>query len=182
MAEFMIFNVKIRFYFGFFAALLFYFFVLHFDQSEISAVLVSCLLHELGHISAMCLFSSPPESVCFYAGGIKIIPKAYVLGKRSVTLIIFSAGCIVNFILAAVSYLLGLEQLCLINFSLAAFNLLPFNYFDGGRILELYADSFIRRIAALAFAIIFAFAAVKCSLPIAALLAFALLAEAVMSK
>ncbi|MCD8096006.1 MAG: site-2 protease family protein [Ruminococcus sp.] len=141
-----IFNIKIRFYFGFFAALCFYFFVFKIDSLGITAALVCCLLHELGHLFAMIILSQVPEQICFYSGGIKIIPKYSQIDSRTIQTVILSAGCAVNFILAMISFAAHLDKLFEINLSLAFFNLLPFSFFDGGRIVELYTSSRVRKL------------------------------------
>lgn len=174
-------EVGIRLYFGFFAVILLFFYISGQQQAMIAAALISCLLHEMGHIAAMCLFSQPPDKICFYAGGIKIIPKRCTIEKRSVSLVVYSAGCAVNFLLAAISFYIGQKSFSQINFALGAFNLLPFSYFDGGRLISLYASQSARRTAAVIFGAVFAYAALTSGTAAALLLAFALFAEAVMS-
>lgn len=146
MVEAQISGIKVRFYFGFFAAVFLTFFYSGRDTQGILAALISCFLHELGHIFAMIIFSSPPEKICFYAGGIKIIPARGLFDRRSYSAAILMAGCIVNFIVAAVSEFIGLSLMCEINLTLGAFNLLPFSYFDGGRLLQLYAGENFRKV------------------------------------
>jgi Zn-dependent protease len=172
--------VRVRFYFGFFAAVLFYFFFGQADSLGISAALTCCILHELGHLTAMCLLSSPPDKICFYSGGIKIIPSFCGAESRGAQTVILAAGCAVNFLLALISWLLELKFLTEINLALGVFNLMPFAYFDGGRILELYASERVRTAFVILFAILL-FGAVAVSqsvnLTLAAVLAFALCSE-----
>ncbi|MCD7742618.1 MAG: hypothetical protein LUI06_10475 [Ruminococcus sp.] len=149
MLELNVFSIKLRFYFGFFAVIFVSFFFGSKDSLGILAALTCCLLHELGHLSAMCLLSTSPDKICFYAGGIKIIPHNNGIESREVQTIILAAGCAVNFIFAIASKLLGFNMLYNINLCLGIFNLLPFSYFDGGRILELYLPHNIKRIFAL---------------------------------
>ena len=154
MIEFSVRSVRIRFYFGFFAVVLFSFFAGQADSLGVIAALVCCVLHEMGHLAVMCLLSSPPDKICFYAGGIKIVPRRAVTDSRAVTAAVLSAGCTVNFFLAAVSRAVGLNELFEINLALGAFNLLPFSYFDGGRILEMYAPDGMRKVCAAVCAVL----------------------------
>lgn len=137
-------GIRVRFYFGFFATVMLYFYMMKSDSLGITAALCSCLLHEAGHLSAMCLLSAPPESVNFYIGGIKIIPKRGLCARSAMT-VILSAGCAVNFLAAAVSVFLGLDRLCYINLALGLVNMLPFSSLDGGHLLELYGPPRLRR-------------------------------------
>lgn len=146
--------VRVRLYFGFFAVVLFSFFAGQADSFGVIAALICCILHELGHLAAMCLLSSPPDKICFYAGGIKIIPRRAGMDSRAVSAVILAAGCAVNFLLAAISRSLGLIQLFEINLALGVFNFLPFSYFDGGRILELYAPDGVRKACAAVCAVL----------------------------
>jgi Zn-dependent protease len=153
--------VTVRLYFGFFAVVLFTFFAGQADSFGVIAALTCCVLHEMGHLTAMCLLSSPPEKICFYAGGIKIIPRTGGIDRRTVTAVILASGCAVNFLLAAVSYLLGLQRLFEVNIALGTFNLLPFSYFDGGRIISLFAAESVRKFCTAVCGLLFAAVIVK---------------------
>ena len=98
----------------------------------------SCLCHESGHILAMSLFGSAPEEMTFYGGGIKIVQrKGKALGRFAETVILLS-GCAVNLLLAALAFLTGTGLILKTNLALCVFNLLPFSYFDGGRLMALW--------------------------------------------
>ena len=110
-----------------------------FEEIKLFAAFGSCICHELGHIFAMSIFGSAPETVTLYGGGIKIVPgREHILSRPAETLILL-AGCIVNFSLSGIFLLLDISKvLCLVNLALGIFNLLPFSYFDGGRLLKLW--------------------------------------------
>lgn len=106
---------------------------------KIVTALICCILHELGHISAMCMFGIPPERVFFYAGGIKISPHRGRLISKKQDMIILFAGCSVNLFIALLWRILsgGLNYFACANLFLGIFNLMPVKYFDGGRLLSL---------------------------------------------
>ena len=141
--EFSVRRQKIAFSFTFFAVIAA---VTLWDNSwglRIITALICCILHELGHITAMCLCSAPPERITFYAGGIKITPCSGKMISPCMSVAVLSAGCMVNILLAGAVWLLcgRLSYFGCANLFLGLFNLLPLKYFDGGRILsELVAD------------------------------------------
>ena len=92
-------GVRVSFCFGFFAVVMFTFFAGGGGSAGIFAALLGCILHEAGHFAAMCLLDQPPERVCFYAGGIKIVPRWGLLSRRREGAIL-AAGCAVNVLLA----------------------------------------------------------------------------------
>ena len=147
MLEFSVCGVKVRVGFGFFAAVMFYFYACDEDTLGVAAVLTCCLLHELGHLSAMFLFGCPPERLTLYAGGFMLTKSFDKQCGRGGELVILAAGCAVNFILAAVSALFGAKTLVSTNLSLAFVNLLPFSSLDGGRMLALFGTR-VRKAAA----------------------------------
>ena len=102
--------------------------------------LVSCALHELGHLVLMTAFGSSPQEIVVYGGGIRITPDNKQLSKNHDLVVLFG-GAAVNFALCLLSYMAsGGGFFCQVNFLLGALNLLPFRYFDGGRILALLAN------------------------------------------
>ena len=105
---------------------------------KIIIAVICCILHELGHIGAMCIFGIPPERVLFYAGGIKISPQRGRLVSKRQDIIILSAGCAVNLAIALIIRLAAgeLNYFACANLFLGVFNLMPVRYFDGGRILS----------------------------------------------
>lgn len=102
--------------------------------------LMCCALHELGHLVLMTAFGSSPQEIVVYGGGIRITPDNKQLSKYHELVVLF-AGPAVNFMLCLLSYMAnGGGFFCQVNFLLGALNLLPFRYFDGGRILALLAN------------------------------------------
>ena len=102
--------------------------------------LVSCALHELGHLVLMTAFGSSPQEIVVYGGGIRITPDNKQLSKNHDLAVLFG-GAAVNFALCLLSYMAnGGGFFCQVNLLLGTLNLLPFRYFDGGRILALLAN------------------------------------------
>ena len=110
------------------------------QTEKLLMTLVSCALHELGHLVLMTAFGSSPQEIVVYGGGIRITPDNKQLSKNHDLVVLFG-GAAVNFALCLVSYMAnGGGFCCQVNFVLCALNLLPFRYFDGGRILALLAN------------------------------------------
>lgn len=110
------------------------------QTEKLLMTLVSCALHELGHLVLMTAFGSSPQEIVVYGGGIRITPDNKQLSKYHELAVLFG-GVAVNFALCLLSYMAnGGGFFCQVNFLLGALNLLPFRYFDGGRILALLAN------------------------------------------
>ena len=95
-----------------------------------------CVFHECGHLCAMLLFGSRPESIILYGGGILIKRRKGMIFSNFQDMIIYLSGPCANFILAFICYLFDHTEICHYSLFCAVFNLLPFSYFDGGRALE----------------------------------------------
>lgn len=132
-AEFYFKGTRIRITFGFFAV-----WSVLIMQSPVSKAgelaLLSCLLHEGGHLTAMALMGTKPRSLTFYSGGIGM--KCGTLISPARELFILSAGCTVNLLLALLGTLAGSRLFTGINLALMLFNLLPLPSLDGGRIMR----------------------------------------------
>ena len=127
-------RIKIRFTFSFFAVVGLVSALGGAVQLRLAVILLCSLMHELGHIFAMCLFGILPQSLTFYAGGIRLSENGLKCSPVRCAVILL-AGCAVNFASAAVSILLGHRGLfAAVHLILGGFNLLPFRYFDGGRL------------------------------------------------
>jgi Zn-dependent protease len=126
----------------------------------VGGLLVSVILHELGHAFAAAAFQIPTRDITMYPfGGVASIEK--LPEKPTQELVIALAGPLVNFLIIGVisaglfigglgwegdmGYYFGLRrptvadyffQLAYLNFFLAAFNLLPAFPMDGGRVLR----------------------------------------------
>ena len=128
-AEFYFKGTRIRITFGFFAV-----WSVLIMQSPVSKAgelaLLSCLLHEGGHITAMAVMGIKPRSLTFYSGGIGMKSGAILSPAREI--FILSAGCLVNLLLALAGTLTGSRILTGINLALMLFNLLPLPSLDGG--------------------------------------------------
>ena len=127
-----------RFDFSFFA--LIGISVLLRDKNYIAVSLLCCLLHECGHLLAMGLFKVRVKEIAFYGGGIKICADNFNV-KKSATIIILIAGSFVNIVLCIITALIFTETKMLVfaalNGAIGVFNLLPVDYFDGGRLVDL---------------------------------------------
>lgn len=105
-------------------------------DTEGTAVLciLSCILHELGHIIVMISEGKPPERIVFCGGGIKL------KGNLSKSILSIVGGCAVNFILFIVFYFFfpehKLKLFGMINFLTGLFNLMPVRPLDGYNLLE----------------------------------------------
>lgn len=115
------------------------------QREEILLCTLFCVLHELGHLSAMLAFGQKPLSVELGYYGMRINCGEKLLPANQ-DIIISAAGPAVNIILAIIFGLCGNFTLMSVNISLAVFNLLPVKMLDGGRILShLVSFSLLRR-------------------------------------
>ena len=153
------------------------------DERRLLTALVCCVLHEFGHLFFMLVFRRRPEAVTLYGGGIRITPPAGRLDSFGRDAAVLMAGCGVNFLLAAVGAAAGYDS-CFVqtNLLLGVFNLLPFRYFDGGRMLELLTDGrYVRTVRCVFIALmaaVLALMAVGGTVSISLLLTFLLAAAA----
>lgn len=139
MLEFLLKNYKIKLSFSFFAVLA----VLLFfgDNFAVITALLCCFLHEFGHMIMMYKFSVPITEITLYGGGIKLKCDTDRLYSRKSEICVLLAGAAVN-ILCFFIFKGFLKQFAYTSLVLGLFNLLPFKYFDGGRVLKLiFEDS-----------------------------------------
>lgn len=145
--------------------------VLLYGERVILLSVISCLLHELGHIAAMKAYGVNIKEIRFYGGGMKITcaPKLLTLSKE---LVIALSGAAVNFLICILSAAF-FKTLSVINLTLGVFNLLPIGYLDGGRA----ADVILERFPKLKVPVVFIKAFTAASLFI--MIAFAVLSGAI---
>lgn len=101
------------------------------------------MAHELGHIFTFCLFKLKPNSLTLDITGIKLEQPNVQLSFLT-ELIILLSGCLTNFILSLIFYLIDKTHyfnIIMINILIGGFNLLPLNQFDGGKITFIILSS-----------------------------------------
>ncbi len=108
--------------------------------------LAACIWHELGHLAVMRICGISVKRLLFYGAGIKIVPDKQIdfTGFRS-QLIVFLAGSAANFVAAgllAASENSAVRIFAAVNSVIGAFNLLPLQYLDGGKIIVLMIRNF----------------------------------------
>lgn len=108
-----------------------------FRNESILRCFLFCVLHEVGHLTAMFIFGERVRSVHLGYFGMKIDCGDRILPAGRETVIAL-AGPAVNLILAAMFLLFGFNADFSVNIALAVFNLLPVKMLDGGRILALF--------------------------------------------
>ena len=108
--------------------------------------LAACIWHELGHFVVMRFCGISVKRLIFYGAGIKIIPDKQIdfTGFWS-QLTVFLAGSTSNFAAAAIlsaSENPAVRIFAAVNSVIGAFNLLPLQYLDGGKIIVLLIRNF----------------------------------------
>ena len=104
--------------------------------------LMSCFLHETGHLLAMFLFGVKVKKIILYGAGIKII-RGYSLKEKKKEFIILISGCLMNIIMFLLFFFLkgdSFKTFSVINLVTAIFNILPIKSLDGGAILLLLTE------------------------------------------
>lgn len=158
MLSFYIKNIKVGVSFSFFAVLALIFIWQGGEADKLAVILFCCTIHELGHVIMMCLCSVPPKRIIAYGGGIKIYPDKSKMISEWQDILILSAGCIVNFSAAFITFCLNQEVTYFLsaNLFLGIFNVMPLKYFDGGQILSVVLnDSPVVKVIRLGFIAMF---------------------------
>lgn len=106
----------------------------------------ACLCHEFGHLIFMFAKRVKVDKIVFYGAGIKIIPdKSFSFTDMHTQFFVLSAGCVFNFALYIIltpSSSALLKVFAVLNAGIGAFNLLPLQFLDGGRLLILLIYKF----------------------------------------
>lgn len=169
MIEIKLRRTALRWDFSFFAVLAVFF---RLDSSGFGVTaLAVCAAHELAHLAVMLIFGIKPESLTFYGAGIRITAPDVESRSRGVQAAVYSAGCVMNFLLAAVLLYAGLPRGAAVSLFTGCFNLLPVGEFDGRRLLRLAVVSHappervdvIMLLCAVLSAVSFAVAVIACA-------------------
>lgn len=131
-------NISVRFSFLAVVALL----TLSETSASVFMSLMSCFLHETGHLLAMFLFGVKVKRIVLYGAGIKII-RGYSLKEKKKEFIILISGCLMNVIMFFLFFFLkgeSFKTFAVINLVTAIFNILPIKSLDGGAILLLLTE------------------------------------------
>lgn len=106
------------------------------------SALVCCILHELGHLLCLFMFSSPPECVTLGAFGMRIDKSSAELSYLHETVTAL-AGPVINFLLALILFVVSkfikapwLLTSAALNLCTGLFNMIPVEPLDGGRAIK----------------------------------------------
>lgn len=189
MIVFSLFGRKVCFCFSFFAmtALL----VLTDVSGYVTIGVYACVLHELGHLTAMALLDVPLREIRFCCGGIRLIGEKKLLPSGSELILLLSGPAMNLFCFASLYFLpaadVRVKLFAVISLLVGIFNLLPLDALDGGgilRILGASAHPSARRTGSAAVLLLFAGLAAagiisgKISISVAVTAAFLLLSSA----
>ena len=142
-------NTRIIISFTFFALIII---LISLNKTEfLYSTIIFAILHETGHLLALKHFKISIEEfkVSLFGGNIKILNNNKIQYYQNA--IISFCGPLVNLFFFVLFYLLNIflknkfiNEIYVINLVLAAFNLLPFYNFDGGKILTSILMNFLQ--------------------------------------
>ena len=142
-------NTRIIISFTFFALIII---LISLNKTEfLYSTIIFAILHEIGHLLALKHFKISIEEfkVSLFGGNIKILNNNKIQYYQNA--IISFCGPLVNLFFFVLFYLLNIflknkfiNEIYVINLVLAAFNLLPFYNFDGGKILTSILMNFLQ--------------------------------------
>lgn len=99
------------------------------------ACLLASLIHELGHVLAMCMLGMPPKECALGLFGLRLQLRQATLSYEKY-LFVAAAGPLVNGLVASALWLLDRPQTVWVHLLLALLNILPVSALDGGEILR----------------------------------------------
>lgn len=112
-----------------------------FDKSGIAlSVLGFSFLHECAHFVLLLIFRTFPQKISLNLFGIEMSLKSNLSELRKMS--VFSAGFVLNFILAAFFFFSGEKVSAIINLYIGIFSFIPLPSTDGGEIIEIITDDF----------------------------------------
>lgn len=142
-------NTRIIISFTFFALIII---LISLNKTEfLYSTIIFAILHEIGHLLALKYFKISIEEfkISLFGGNIKILNNNKIQYYQNA--IISFCGPLVNLFFFVLFYLLNIflknkfiNEIYVINLVLAAFNLLPFYNFDGGKILASILMNFLQ--------------------------------------
>lgn len=142
-------NTRIIISFTFFALIII---LISLNKTEfLYSTIIFAILHEIGHLLALKHFKISIEEfkISLFGGNIKILNNNKIQYYQNA--IISFCGPLVNLFFFVLFYLLNIflknkfiNEIYVINLVLAAFNLLPFYNFDGGKILASILMNFLQ--------------------------------------
>ncbi len=144
MLELKIKQIVITFDFSFFAIVSLM--LLFRENKFVFLCMLACIWHETGHLIAMFFYNVKVKKILFYGGGIKIIPdKLFNFTRFEVCIKVLLAGSVLNFI----TFMLTKNSIsdtwtffAAVNAVIGAFNMLPLQFLDGGKILVVFIRNF----------------------------------------
>lgn len=120
---------------AFFALLL-----LLLPQSEVTILLLSCIIHESAHFFMLALFHIKPTRLRLSGAGMQLsVPQAVLCPMGTLSAILL-AGTGANFLAALLYAHFGCTDAAAANLSLGLFNLLPYRAADGGTLLGAWLE------------------------------------------
>jgi len=132
-------NISVKFSFLAVVALL----TLSETSVSVFMSLISCFLHETGHLISMFLFGVKVKKIILYGAGIKIV-RGYSLKEKRKEFFILISGCLMNIIMFLLFFFLkgeSFKTFAVINLVTAIFNIIPIKSLDGGAILLLLTEN-----------------------------------------
>lgn len=107
------------------------------DSAVIMNFYAVCVIHEIGHLLAICVTGGKVKSVVFSGTGVVITPEK----NSRHELFIMLAGAGTNLIIYFLMRSMGIGgNFCMLNLATAIYNLLPYRQLDGGAALCMITD------------------------------------------